>query len=131
MPIQLNEKEGGAIIVGPADEELSTTSVLNFNNQLAVFGNEVRIPVSDDTGAWVSQDWSRSAGLRLWFYGAGSGSSMFVDLLDNRNPGSTVDDAERWTTEFVDDVDGWRLLEIPFSSLTRKEIGDLYRAVGM
>lgn len=75
-------------------------------------------------GQWVGQDWSKSEGLALWFHGTGSGTGLFIDVLDNRNPGSTIDDAERWTVSFTDDVAGWRELKFPFSSFTRKEIGN-------
>jgi len=75
-------------------------------------------------GEWVSQDWSTSEGFSLWFHGTGSGTTVFIDILDNRNPGSTTDDAERWTVDFVDDFVGWQQLEFPFTSFTRKEIGN-------
>ena len=55
---------------------------------------------------------------------SGTGTTMFIDILDNRNPGSTTDDAERWTVGFIDDFTGWQLLEFPFASFTRKEIGN-------
>ena len=80
--------------------------------------------VGDGTGAWVSQDWSASEGISFWFYGSNSGTQMFIDILENRNPGSTTDDAERWTVPFLDDFSGWQLLEFPFSSFVRKEIGN-------
>ena len=75
-------------------------------------------------GEWVSQDWSTSEGFSLWFHGTGSGTTVFIDILDNRNPGSTTDDAERWTVDFVDDFVGWQLLEFPFARFVRKEIGN-------
>ena len=42
----------------------------------------------------------------------------------NRNPGSTRDDAERWTSAFKDNFSGWKEIKIPFASMTRKEIGN-------
>ena len=75
-------------------------------------------------GEWVTQDWSTSEGISVWMYGSNTGTQMFIDILDNRNPGSTTDDAERWTLAFADDFDGWQLLEFPFASFTRKEIGN-------
>jgi beta-glucanase (GH16 family) len=74
--------------------------------------------------AWTTQDWSPYAGLQFWFEGTGSGTSMFIDVMDNRNPDSTVDDAERWTASFTDDTPGWRLVQIPFDTMTRKEVGN-------
>jgi beta-glucanase (GH16 family) len=73
---------------------------------------------------WVPQDWSRYEGFALWLYGTGSGTDLFVDLIENRSPGSTRDDAERWTAGFKDDFTGWKQLRFPFASLTRKEIGN-------
>src|SRR5262245_438612 len=74
--------------------------------------------------AWTPQDWIRYEGFAFWLYGTGSGATLFVDILDNRNPGSTRDDAERWTVAFPDDSTGWRQLRFPFASFTRKDIGN-------
>ena len=73
---------------------------------------------------WVSQDWSAYEGLSFWLYGNNSGTTMFVDVLDNRNPGSIRDDAERWSIDIPDDFSGWREIQIPFASMHRKEIGN-------
>ena len=73
---------------------------------------------------WVSQDWSAYAGISFWLYGNNSGTTLFVDVLDNRNPGSTKDDAERFSVDFKDNFSGWKQIEIPFDSLHRKEIGN-------
>ncbi len=73
---------------------------------------------------WIPQDWSTSEGISLWMYGSNTGSQLFIDILDNRNPGSTTDDAERWSVPFADDFTGWQLLEFPFASFVRKEIGN-------
>ncbi len=73
---------------------------------------------------WIPQDWSTSEGISFWMHGSGSGTAMFIDILDNRNPGSTTDDAERFTVPFADDFSGWQLLEFPFTSFARKEIGN-------
>ena len=55
---------------------------------------------------WVTQDWSAYEGISFWLYGNNSGTTLFVDVLDNRNPGSTKDDAERWSIDFLDNVSG-------------------------
>ena len=49
---------------------------------------------------------------------------LFVDVLDNRNPGSTRDDAERWSIDVPDNFSGWQEIQIPFASMHRKEIGN-------
>ena len=73
---------------------------------------------------WESQDWSAFGGFAIWLYGNSSGSSLFIDLLENRNPGSTTDDAERWSVTIPDDFSGWRYLEFPFSAFVRKDVGN-------
>jgi beta-glucanase (GH16 family) len=73
---------------------------------------------------WVSQDWSSYEGVCFWLYGNDTGSVIFVDVLDNRNPGSTTDDAERWSVDIPDDFTGWQLFKIPFSRFNRKDIGN-------
>lgn len=73
---------------------------------------------------WVPQDWSRHDGLAFWLYGQNTGASLFVDILDNRNPGSTTDDAGRYSVAFTDDTLGWRYVELPFTSFTRKDVGN-------
>ena len=79
---------------------------------------------NDAVDAWVPQDWSRHDGLSFWLYGQNSGANLFVDILDNRNPDSTVDDAGRYSVTFTDDTLGWRYVELPFSSFTRKDVGN-------
>ena len=73
---------------------------------------------------WVSQDWSAYEGISFWLYGNNSGTTLFVDVLDNRNPGSTKDDAERWSIDVPDNFSGWQQIKIPFASMHRKEIGN-------
>ncbi|MBX0329808.1 family 16 glycosylhydrolase [Oscillochloris sp. ZM17-4] len=73
---------------------------------------------------WVTQDWSAYAGLSFWLYGNNSGTTLFVDVLDNRNPGSVKDDAERWSADVIDNFSGWKLIELPFDGMHRKEIGN-------
>jgi beta-glucanase (GH16 family) len=80
----------------------------------------------EDTGltTWITQDWSAYEGFSFWLYGNNSGTTLFVDVLDNRNPGSIKDDAERWSINIPDNVSGWHEVKIPFASLHRKEIGN-------
>ena len=73
---------------------------------------------------WVPQDWSSFEGIRFWLYGQNTGIVLFLDLLDNRNPGSTTDDAERFVFNITDDFSGWQYFEIPFGNFVRKEIGN-------
>lgn len=79
---------------------------------------------TEDGSSWRTQDWSDARGVGFWMRGSNSGAPMFMDLLDNRNPDSTVDDAERFSVRFVDDWSGWRFVELPFADFTRKNIGN-------
>jgi hypothetical protein len=49
---------------------------------------------------------------------------LFFDIINNRNAGSTTDDAERFVYEFQDDFSGWQMVNIPFTQFIRKEIGN-------
>ena len=97
---------------------------LRLDVDVTSYAGFVQTFADDALTTWVPQDWSGSKGLTLRLYGQGSGTTLFVDVLENRNPGSTTDDAERWSTDVVDDVTGWREIEIPFSSLVRKGVGN-------
>jgi beta-glucanase (GH16 family) len=73
---------------------------------------------------WTPQDWSAYEGFSFWLYGNNTGKTLFIDILDNRTPGSTGDTAERFSIDIPDDFTGWRFFEIPFANFSRKEIGN-------
>ncbi len=73
---------------------------------------------------WLSRDWSSYTGVSFWLYGHNTGGTLFFDILDNRNPGSTRDDAERWSVDIPDTFQGWRFFQVPFTDFHRKEIGN-------
>jgi beta-glucanase (GH16 family) len=102
----------------------SPNSVLQMDVDVTSFAGFIHGFTNAAGDTWLTQDWSLREGFSLWLHGTGSGTSLFIDLLDNRNPGSTGDDAERWTVAFTDDFTGWQQLEFPFSAFTRKEIGN-------
>ena len=102
----------------------ATNNVLTMNIDSTSFAGYIHAFENSAVDTWVPQDWSTSEGISFWFNGTNSGAGMFIDILDNRNAGSTTDDAERWTVAFTDDSDGWTLYELPFSSFSRKEIGN-------
>jgi beta-glucanase (GH16 family) len=74
--------------------------------------------------AWTPQDWSGYEGFSLWLYGNNTGKTLFLDILDNRAPGSTTDTAERFSIDIADDFGGWQLFQIPFADFSRKEVGN-------
>ncbi|MDJ0779923.1 MAG: carbohydrate binding domain-containing protein [Gammaproteobacteria bacterium] len=79
---------------------------------------------------WTPRDWNAFKAFSFWIYGSNSGTALFVDILDNRGPGSTYDDAERFTYSFVDDFSGWKKITVPFREMVRKPIGNLAPADG-
>ncbi|HSL29685.1 MAG TPA: carbohydrate binding domain-containing protein [Anaerolineales bacterium] len=99
-------------------------NVLKMDLNVVSFAGFVHNFENAAVDAWVPQDWSAYEGISFWLYGNNSGTTMFVDVLDNRNPGSTRDDAERWSADVIDNFSGWREIQIPFESMRRKEIGN-------
>ncbi len=99
-------------------------NVMQMDVDVASFAGYIHAFENSTVDTWVTQDWSTREGIAFWMYGSNTGTQMFIDILDNRNPGSTTDDAERFTVPFVDDFTGWQLLEFPFATFVRKEIGN-------
>ena len=99
-------------------------TVLKMDLSVVSYAGFVHNFENTSVDTWVPQDWSAYEGLSFWLYGNNSGTTMFVDVLDNRNPGSTRDDAERWSIDIPDNFSGWQEIRIPFESMRRKEIGN-------
>ena len=108
----------------PVPGASSPNSVLQMNVNVVSYAGFVHNFENATIDAWVTQDWSAYEGLSFWLYGNNSGTTMFVDVLDNRNAGSTRDDAERWSIDVIDNFSGWQEIRLPFASLRRKEIGN-------
>jgi beta-glucanase (GH16 family) len=98
--------------------------VLKLDVNVVSYAGVVHAFENAAVNTWVSQDWSAYEGISFWLYGNNSGTTLFVDVLDNRNPGSTKDDAERWSIDVPDSFSGWQQIKIPFASMHRKEIGN-------
>lgn len=73
---------------------------------------------------WVPQDWSSYAGIGFWLYGNNTGGVIFIDIKDNRNPGSTTDDAGRYSIDLQDDFTGWQYFELMWDEFNAKPIGN-------
>ncbi|NJN16318.1 MAG: family 16 glycosylhydrolase [Oscillochloris sp.] len=98
--------------------------ILETTMNVTAFGVVIHNFTNASADTWLTQDWSPYLGLSFWIYGAGTGSDLFIDVIDNRNTGSTSDDGERYSVSFKDDVAGWRQLQFPFDTFARKEIGN-------
>jgi beta-glucanase (GH16 family) len=99
-------------------------TVIQTDLDVAAFAGFIRGFTNAAGDTWLPQDWSDYAGFAFWLYGNNSGTDMFIDLLENRNPGSTTDDAERWTVTIPDDFSGWGYFELPFADFVRKDVGN-------
>jgi len=108
----------------PVPGSADPNTVLKMDLSVVSYAGFVHNFENATVNEWVPQDWSAYEGLSFWLYGNNSGTTMFVDVLDNRNPGSVRDDAERWSIDIPDNFSGWREIQIPFTSMHRKEIGN-------
>ncbi len=108
----------------PVPGEVADNNVLAMTTNVGSFAGVLHLFENASVDALAPQDWSSYTGFRLWVYGQNTGTELFLDILDNRNPGSTVDDAERFTVGFVDNFSGWQQLSFPFGAFVRKEIGN-------
>lgn len=98
--------------------------VMELTSNIVSWGGFTHAFENDAVDTWVNQDWSTYEGLCFWYHGTGNGELVFVDVIENRNPGATTDDAERWSFEWADDQAGWRFMQIPFDAMNRKDIGN-------
>ena len=76
------------------------------------------------THPWRSQDWSGYEGVSFWLYGNNTGGTLFFDIIENRNPGSTRDDAERFSVDIPDNFTGWKEFRLTWDQFRRKDIGN-------
>ncbi|WES63842.1 carbohydrate binding domain-containing protein [Microbacter sp. GSS18] len=110
-----------------ADDTVPETAAGNDALEIGLDTSSWAVVIDDFTSdgeTWETQDWSAHNAFGFWMRGSNSGAPMFVDVLDNRAPGSTVDDAERFSARFADDFTGWKFIELPFDSFFRKNIGN-------
>jgi beta-glucanase (GH16 family) len=108
----------------PVPGAAATNNVLRMDFNVVSFGVVIHGFENATVDQWITQDWSAYAGMAFWLYGNNSGTDLFVDVIDNRAPGSTRDDAERYSLTFKDNFSGWKYIELPFDSFARKEIGN-------
>ncbi|WP_166789662.1 carbohydrate binding domain-containing protein [Cryobacterium fucosi] len=108
----------------PADPPTQGNTALSADFTVQSFGVVVNNFTNDTASAWTTQDWSSYEGIGFWMYGNGSGTRLFLDIEDNRNPGSTTDDAERFVVEYTDNWTGWKFQQFDFADFVRKNINN-------
>jgi hypothetical protein len=105
-------------------EEAAGNGVLQVDLDVNSWAGVLHRFADDATTEWIAYDWSGARELSFWLYGNDSGTTLVVDVLDNRHRCSIRDDAERYSYEFPDNFSGWQLIAIPFEVMTRKDIGN-------
>jgi beta-glucanase (GH16 family) len=108
----------------PVPGSTAGNNVMALTGNVTAFAGFIHAFENTAVDTWTPQDWSSFEGFSFWIYGQNTGTTVFVDIIDNRNPGSTSDDAERFSVSLVDNFSGWQFVEFPFSSFVRKEIGN-------
>jgi beta-glucanase (GH16 family) len=104
--------------------QVYSNTLLQVDSNVAAWGGLTHHFENEAIDTWVPQDWSSYEGVSFWLYGQNTGATVFFEIQDNRNPGSTVDDTEIWSYPFTDDFSGWQYFEVPFDDFARKEIGN-------
>lgn len=104
--------------------EAAGNHVMQVDADTGSFAGFVHLFENTALDAFMPQDCSATDGVSFWLYGLNSGMDLFIDILDNRSSGasSTTDDAERFTSFFVDDFSGWELVSLPYTSFARKGV---------
>ena len=110
----------------PVPDSVAGNHVLQVDTTVVAFGwaGLSHAFENETVDTWTPQDWSGFEGISFWLYGNNTGSVLFLDILDNRNPESTTDDAERFSIDIPDDFAGWQYFEIPFQDFARKDINN-------
>lgn len=108
----------------PVPDEQPGNQVLRLDLDVegwAVFAHLFYFADGDEV-QWMPVDWRRYDGFSFWFYGTNSGANVFMHIFDNRHPGSTRDDAERYGYAFTDNFSGWQRMNVAFEDFSRQEI---------
>ncbi|NNC99366.1 MAG: hypothetical protein HKN85_04215, partial [Gammaproteobacteria bacterium] len=92
----------------PVPGSSAGNNVLAMTGNVTAFAGFIHAFENAAVDTWVPQDWSAFEGFRVWIYGQNTGTTLFLDIIDNRFPGSTTDDAERFSIDIPDNFSGWQ-----------------------
>ena len=115
----------------PRTGEAAGNRVLALSADVEYWGGFAHTFANPPHDTWIWKNCSDLEGLSFWFHGNNSGTKLYVHVFDNRNQCSHWDDAERYGYDFLDDATGWRLISVPFSSMTRADIGNMAPSDGL
>jgi beta-glucanase (GH16 family) len=114
---------GATVSIETVEQSGNITLSLDSDVPAGSWGGVTRHFGNESLDTWISQDWSAHTTFGFSVFGTGSGSALFLDILDNRSSIES-DSPEVWTYEFTDDFTGWQRFEVPFVEFTRKDIGN-------
>ena len=123
-PVAIATTTTGDAAIDPVPGKDESNNVMELTSTIAGWGGFSHAFANEMLDTWTPMNWSSYEGIAFWYHGTGTGTLTFVDVAENRNPGSTMDDAERWSYEWNDDTAGWQYIEIRFDEMFRKEIGN-------
>jgi Carbohydrate binding domain (family 11)/PEP-CTERM motif len=108
----------------PVPGAIAGNNVLQMDVQTNSFAGVVHVFENAAVNALAPQNWSSFDAMTLWLYGHNTGNALYIDVLENRQAGSTGYPFEIWTSTFTDDFSGWKQRSFAFAGLTRKDIGN-------
>ncbi|GAA5044601.1 beta-glucosidase [Thermocatellispora tengchongensis] len=93
--------------------------------EIADDGDRRGLRVTYDVAQWggwshewtTAEDWSGFDGFSFWVKGTGSGQQIYFEVKDG---GTAAGSAELFDASFVDDVAGWRKIQVPFRDFKRR-----------
>jgi endoglucanase len=68
----------------------------------------------------TAQSWNAFNNFDFWLNGRKTGIPLRLEVLDNRQPGSTTDTSERFVYLFTDNWTGWKHFTLPWSTFSRR-----------
>ncbi len=95
-------------------EQSGANTVFELEVNAPSYGGATHAFENAAVDTWTPQDWSAYEGITFWIYGQNTGKDLLFEVNENRNPGSTKDDAERWSHQFKDDFSGWKQIALNF-----------------
>lgn len=98
--------------------------VLALNGNIPEWGGVTHNFEGAKGNEWSPMDWSSWLGVTFWVYGSDTGSELLLEIQENRNPGSMVNDVEVWSYSFRDGFSGWKQFFISWNEFSRKDIGN-------
>jgi len=104
--------------------EADDNEVLQLDLDVKAWAGVVHNFENESVSAWVPRDWRGFNEFSFWLYGHNKGTSLYVEILDNRKPCPASAGAELYTYMFTDNFSGWQLITVAFEQLARKEVGN-------